>query len=347
LPLPSLPSIAVLPFNNLSSDPGQEYFTDGLTDNLITGLSRLPGVFVISRNSAFFYKGKTVTVQQVGRELGVRTILQGSVLSAGGWVRINAELADATTGPNLWAQGFDQPLKDIFTIEDDITREIVTTLSLMFKLRNLQVPQVVAPGPTNNLQAFDDFLRGVEYQWRFTEQGNAKARELFQTAVQLDPKYADAYAGIGGSYLLPVLYSWTQNWQADLKLASEFSEKALALDDSNLVALMTLVWVDVLEFKEDQAVAYAERAVALNPNYAGGYEILAEALIFDWKPQEALPYIQKALRLDPKSETFYVFDIGFADLFMGRYAEAAQMFEKHLAVVSQSTEYSCAAVHCV
>jgi len=262
----------------------------------------------------------------------VRTILQGSVLRAGGRIRINAELADATTGANLWAQGFDQPLTDIFTIQDDIARKIVTTLSLMFKLGNLQVPHGGGLEPTDNLQAFDNLLRGVEYQWRLTEQGNAKARELFQKAAELDSKYAEAYAGIAGTYLFPVLFSWTQNWQADLKRASEFSEKALALDDSNLGALITLVWVDVLQFKDDQAVADAERAVALNPNYAGGYETLAEALIFDWKPQQALPNVQKAMRLDPKSETFYVFDIGFADLFMGRYAEAAQMFEKHLAV---------------
>jgi adenylate cyclase len=332
LPLPSIPSIAVLPFTNLSGDPGQEYFSDGLTDNVIINLSRLAGVFVIARNSSFSYKGKAVTVQQVGRELGVRTVLQGSVLRAGGRVRINVQLADAANNASLWAQSFDQPLSDIFTEQDEIVREVVVTLSLLFKLRNLQLPQESSQ-PTDNLEAFDDVLRGWEYLLRLTKDDLLKARELFEKAAELDPKYAAAYAGISVAYGDLVFLQLSPNPQADLKRGSEFAHKALALDDSDTNALRQVAQIEVWEGRPAQAVADAERAVAVNSNDAFSYDSLGKALVFDEKPKEAIPYIQKAIRLDPESQAFYGFDIGFADLFMGRYAEASQMFEKYLAVL--------------
>jgi adenylate cyclase len=251
----------------------------------------------------------------------VRTILQGSVLRAGNRVRINAELADGTTGANLWAQPFDRQLSDIFAVQDDIVRKIVTTLSLLLNLNDLKVPHGIALRPTDNLEAFDDVLRGAQYAWRLTKEGNSKARELDQKAVELDPKYADAYAGISVTYITPAIFKWSQNPQADLKRGAEFAQKALALDDSNLPALTQLVWVDVFELRSERAVADAERAVALNPNYAAGYDSLANALIFDGKPEEAIPNIEKAIRLDPESETYYIIELGLADLFMGRYAE--------------------------
>jgi adenylate cyclase len=331
LPLPSMPSIAVLPFTNLSGDPGQEYFSDGLTDLLITRLSKVPGVFVIARTSSFSYKGKAVTVQQVGRELGVRTVLQGSVLRAGGRVRINVQLADAANGANVWARSFDQPLKDIFAVQDETVNGIVTTLSEIFELENLKVPHggSTAPG-TDNVEALDDLLRGAGYYWRLTKQGNEKARGLFEKAVELDPKYADAYAFLGWTYCWPVGNQWSQDPAADLKRADDFAQKALALDDSNLTALTLISCDDVTEGKYDQAAADAERAVALNPNYAMGYLMLGEAQNFEDKPEEGVRTLQKAIRLDPKSQDFYAGDIGVADVFMGRYQEAVPFLERYV-----------------
>ena len=331
LPLPDIPSIAVLPFTNLSGDPGQEYFSDGLTDNLITSLSRLPHIFVISRNSTFFYKGKAETVREVGRQLGVRTILQGSVLKAGNRLRINAELADANSGANLWAQRFDRPLTEVFTVQDDIVNRIVTTLSLLFHVHNLEVPQNLTVQPTNNLEAFDDRLRAREYFFHFTKEGNAKARQLLEEAIKLDPNYADAYSAITSTYIQPVVSQWSENPQSDLKRASKFAQKALALDDSSLSALITLAGVDQLEFRPERAVAEMQRAVALNPNYAGSYLFLGAALIDDGMPEQAIPILDKAIRLDPDSKAFYMGVMGFAELTMGRYQTAAQMYEGYLA----------------
>ncbi len=331
--MPSIPSIAVLPFTNLSGDPGQEYFSDGLTDNLITSLSRLPGVFVIARNSTFFYKGKAIPVRQLGRELGVRTILQGSVLRAAGRIRINVQLADAANGANVWAQRFDQPFEDIFTVQDDIVRKIATTLGSFFKLDSLKVPyKGGAARPTDSIEAFDYLLRGAEYYWRLTKEGNAKARELYQKAIQLDPRYADAYANLGWTYNWSVTNQWTLSPRAELKRADELAQKALALDDSNLLAWGLLTRDDGLERRFDQAVADGKRAVALNPNYAMGYMFLGEAENSDSMPEEAIRKFQKAIRVVPESQDFYAFDIGFADLSMGRNRDATLLLEKFAAI---------------
>src|SRR5713226_8623242 len=180
LTLPDKPSIAVLPFANMSGDRDQEYFSDGITDDIITALSRLPGLFVIDRNSAFTYKGKPVKAQQVSRELGVRYVLEGSVRKADNQVRITAQLADATTGADFWAQHYDRPVKDIFALQDEIVRSIVTTLKLQHNLRERGL--LTVSKQTDNLEAFDDFLRGWAYFWSFTREGNAKARQMFEKA---------------------------------------------------------------------------------------------------------------------------------------------------------------------
>jgi adenylate cyclase len=162
----------VLPFRNLSGDPGQEYFSDGVSDYLITNLSRIPGLFVIARNSSFIYKNEAVPVQQVGRDLGVRLVLEGSVLRAAKRIQINVQLADTATGANAWAQSFDRPAQEIFAVQEDILRKVVTTLDLMFKLRSMTIPHVASLRPTDNLDAFDDFLHGNEYYWRDTKHDN-------------------------------------------------------------------------------------------------------------------------------------------------------------------------------
>jgi adenylate cyclase len=183
LPLPDKPSLAVLPFTNLSSDPEQEYFSDGLTEDLITDLSRLSGLFVIARHSTFTYKGKAVKVQEVSRDLGVRYVLEGSVRKVGERVRITAQLIDAPTGHHLWAERYDRPLQDIFALQDEIVQQIVTTLRLQL---TLQEQGVIVRKHTANLEAYDSFLRGVEYGWRLTKDDNARARQMFEKAVALE-----------------------------------------------------------------------------------------------------------------------------------------------------------------
>jgi adenylate cyclase len=195
--VPETPSIVVLPFVNLSSDPEQEYFSDGLTDELTTKLAKLTDLLVISRNSAFTYKGKAVKVQEVSRELGVRYVLEGSVRKAGDQVRITAQLIDATTDRHLWAERYDRPLTDIFALQDALVQKMVTTLQLQLSLRE---QGVLVRRPQENLEAYDAFLRGLAYFYRFTKEGNAQARQLFEQAVALDPTYAEAYAWLGATY---------------------------------------------------------------------------------------------------------------------------------------------------
>ena len=172
----------------MSGDHEQEYFSDGITDDLITDLSRLPGLFVIARNSTFTYKGKAANLQDVGKELGVKYVLEGSVRKAAGQVRITVQLADATTGDELWAERYDRPLRDVFALQDEIVRRIVTTLNLQLALSQ---KGILIPRTTENLEAYDDLLRGTEYFVSLTKDGNAKARPLFEKAIELDPKYAD------------------------------------------------------------------------------------------------------------------------------------------------------------
>src|SRR5713101_5488619 len=259
LTLPDKPSIAVLPFTNMSGDHEQEYFSDGITDDIIAALSRLPGLFVIDRNSTFTYKGKPVKAQQVSRELGVHYVLEGSVRKEADQVRITAQLVDATSGADLWAVRYDRPMRDIFSLQDEIVRRIVTTLNLQLDLmqRGTDVRQT-----TDNLEAYDDFLRGLEYRQTLSEDRNAKARQMFEKAIGLDPKYAQAYAYLGLTYWLDWVSQWTHDPHT-LDRAFQLGQQAIALDDSLPVAHMVMGLIYVFKKHYDQATAEAERAIAL------------------------------------------------------------------------------------
>jgi adenylate cyclase len=285
LPLPDKPSIAVLPFTNMSGDRDQEYFSDGITDDLITDLSRGPDIFVIARTSAFTYKGKPVKVQEVGRELGVKYVLEGSVRKAGDRIRIDTQLVDATTGADLWAERYDRPLQDIFSLQDDIVQRIVTTLNLQLTL--WKEHGILARKRSHNLDAYDDFLRGWEYAWRFTKEGNAKARQMFEKAIELDPNYADAYRSLGFTYWFAWVNQWSQNSHA-LDRALQLSQQAVALDESLPEAHIVLSYTYMSERQYDQAITEAERAIALDPNSGSGYGSMASALANSGKPAEAL-----------------------------------------------------------
>jgi adenylate cyclase len=330
LPLPDKPSIAVLPFINMSGDHEQEYFSDGISDQLINDLSRVPGLFVIARNSSFAYKGNTTKEQEIGKELGVRYVLEGSVRKAADQVRIGVELVDATSGSEAWTARYDRPLKDIFAVQDEIVGKVVTTLGLIFKLDEMRAPYSTFR-PTDNLEAYDDFLHGIEYHFRFSKDDNPKARQRFQEAIKLDPKFGDAYAFVGWTYWQNVWNQWSANPQADLQHASEFAQKALALGDSNSVALGLLSYIDWIQLRFNQAVADAKRAVAINPNYAYGYEALSDALANALEPEEALRAAEKAMRLDPSAADYYAYCAGDAYVQMGRYQEAIPALKQNLA----------------
>jgi adenylate cyclase len=327
LALPDKPSIAVLPFANLSGDPEQEYFSDGITDDLTADLSRLPGLFVIARNSSFTYKGKSAKLQDVGKELGVKYVLQGSVRKADGQVRITVQLADSSTGAELWAERYDRPLRDIFALQDEIVRKIVTTSDLQL---NLAAHGVVIPRSTENLEAYDDLLRGVEFLIAGTKDGNTKARGMFERAIALDPKYALAYWALGLNYYLGLIVPLNPDPNA-VNRALKLEQQAIVLDDSLAIAHSTLGEVYLRVGQEDQSLTEAERGITLDPNSASGYGLLAQVLNELGKPKEALAATEKAMRLDPRFVENYLGWQGWAYTQLGRWDEAILSLKSSIA----------------
>jgi adenylate cyclase len=318
LPLPDKPSIVVLPFVNMSKDPDQEYFSDGLTETLTGALSKISSLFIISRNSAFTYKGKAVKVQDVGREMGVRYVLEGSIQKADQQVRITVQLIEAATGYHLWSEQYDRPLKDIFALQDEIVQKIVTTLRLQL---TLQEQGYIVRKHTDNLEAYDAFLRGMEYLWRSTKETSVQARQMFEKAIELDPQYAEAYTWLGWTYWA----EWVNSWSVDpqtLERALELAQQALTLDDSLPVAHSRLAMVYAMQQQYEQAIAEGERAIALDFNDADGYWILAEVLRFAGRPEEAVRRVEQAMRLNPRYPPVYLFTLGESYFWTGRYPEA-------------------------
>src|SRR5437867_2929494 len=314
---PDKPSIAVLPFVNMSGDPEQEYFSDGITEDLITDLSKLSGLFVIARTSVFIYKGKAVEMAEVSRKLGVRYVVEGSVRKAGNRVRINAQLVDATTGGHLWAERYDRELQDIFALQDEVTQKIV------FALKIKLTPEEQArfrQAPTDNLEAYDSFLRGQMYMWPSTQEANVQARQLFERAIELDPQYAGAYAVLGWTYFFEWAFQWSQ---APQTLAQGFAlaQRALTLDDSLPLAHTMLGAFYLWQKRHEQAIAEGERAITLGPNYAEGYAWLGGTFNMAGRPKEAIEVVQQAMRLNPHDPFFYLFILGFAYRLMGRHEE--------------------------
>ena len=329
LPLPDRPSIAVLPFTNMSGDPQQEYFSDGITDDLITALSRLPDLLVIARTSTFTYKGKATKVQEISRELGVKFILEGSIHKAGDQVRITAQLVDATTGADLWAQRYDRPMRDIFSLQDEIVHRIVTTLDLQLAVSEHGISITKR---TDNLEAYDYFLRGIEFHLfgNPTKETNEKARQMFQKAIELDPRYSDAYAELGW-----VLWeAQTSQWSRDphgLDQAMQFAQQSIVLDNANALAysIMSILYTD--KRQSDLAITAAERALAFDPNSAPGYTSMGVALSTSGKPAEGLVAAHEAMRLDPLNRDSYVVLEGQAYMAMGRYQEAISHLKTYVA----------------
>jgi adenylate cyclase len=300
---PAKPTIAVLPFVNMSGDPAQEYFSDGMTEDLITELSMLSGLFVIARNSVFTYKGKAVKPDQVNRELRVRYMLEGSVRKADNRMRITAQLVDTRTGYHLWAQNYDRDLHDIFGVQADIARRI--TQALAVKLTMEEDKHMGRPYTSSEV-AWEHFMRGAELYRRFTPKDNAHARALFEKAIDLDPQFARAYAILAATHRQDSNGMWSQDPASSEDLAYRMASKALDLASkehepkpSLPFALEQMGWVLLYRGSLHEACKAADDAVKLNPNYANGYALWAQALVYLGKPDEALDKSQEAVRRDP------------------------------------------------
>ncbi len=326
LGLPDKPSIAVLPFVNMSGDPEQDYFSDGLTEDLITDLSKISGLFVIARNSVFTYKGKTLKVNEVGQELGVRYVLEGSVRKANGRVRITAQLIDATTSGHVWAERYDRDLQDIFDLQDEVTQKIVTALAV--RLTEDEQERLVRRG-TENLEAFDYYLRGLEYQNQFVKEANAQARRMFERAIELDPRFANAYAHLGWNHWLQWSLGWS-HYPQSLERASEFAETAIGLDESVPDAYCLLASIYLWKKQHEQAIAVSKRSIELNPNYADAIAGLGDILSFAGRPMEAIDLVKKAMRLNPKYPVWYLWNLGHAYFLTGQPEEAILVFRRAL-----------------
>jgi len=320
-PLPDKPSIAVLPFDNLGGDPEQEVLSDGLTNDIITDLSKFKHLFVIASNSTFSYKGKAVKVQQVAEELGVRYVLEGSFQRAGERLRINVQLIDATTGHHLWAERYDRNASDFFTIQDDISRTIVG--SLASQVTEAEIKHALGK-ETDDLGAYDYYQRAWKLFFTFSKEANNQALELLEKAIELDPDYARAYGLLSWvhAHNSSQRYSWGQNPERSLDLALESARKAIALAPDDYFSHWALGFVLSLDGDFDRASARYERALALNPSDATLLANMSEVLYKTGRAEQAIAQIKLAIRINPRHPEWYLWDLGIAQYFAEQYQEA-------------------------
>jgi TolB-like protein/Tfp pilus assembly protein PilF len=330
LALPDKPSIAVLPFQNLSGDPEQEYFADGMTEDIIAALSRMRWLFVIARNSSFTYKGRAMDVKTVGRELGVRYVLEGSVRKAANRVRIAGQLIDASTGAHLWAERFDGTLDDIFDLQDQVTASVVGAITP--KLEQAEIARVRRK-PTESLDAYDYYLRGVANlsQGPSDIEGNRDALRLFLKAIELDPDFAAAYGMAAWCYVWRKANGWMTDWVQEIAEAERLARRAIALGKDDAIALArgghALAYI-VGEL--DAGAAYLDQALVLNPNLAVGWMLSGMVSVYRGEPEIAIERLERAARLSPLDPLTFAMQAAYAHahFFAGRYDEALSWSEK-------------------
>ena len=327
LALPDKPSIVVLPFENMSGDPEQEYFSDGIAEDIITDLSKISALFVIARNSAFTYKGKATKVQEICRDLGVRYVLEGSVRKAGNRVRITSQLIDGATGGHLWAERYDRDLTDIFAVQDDVTQKIVAAMAM--KLTRDEKRRIAGRG-TDNLEAYDCLLRGRELAGRHTKEAIAQARAMHERAIALDPKFAAAHAALAMTECLAYINQWGEAPGEKWQRAHEPAQMAVALDKTEPQAHLVLGIIYMWMNRHDEATAEAERALALEPNLAAAYATLSGVLHYSGRSEEALQSLDTAMRLDPHYPNIYLHFMGQNYFSLGRYEEAIAALKRRL-----------------
>jgi adenylate cyclase len=322
IPLPDKPSIAVLAFDNLSADPGLEYLSDGISENIITGLSQFPELFVIARQSSFSYKGRAVKAQKIASELGVQYIIEGSVQKSDSRVRVTAQLIDALSGHHLWAQQYDRQWEDIFALQDDITQHIIANIGSFQGPLEKATQDLIKQKAPSDLQAYDYLLLGREHFFLVTKEENVKARELFQKATELDPNYGRGHTWLAWTHFVDLVWGWKNEPELSGKLALEHAQLAVSLDNTDAEAHWVLGAVLIHTGQWDKgAIAAYERALVLNPNNA---DLLAE---YGWnipnlgRAEEAVKSIRKAMRLNPVYPDWYGQALMFALYNARRYEE--------------------------
>jgi TolB-like protein/Tfp pilus assembly protein PilF len=326
LPLPDKPSIAVLPFENMSGDPEQQYFSDGITEQIITSISKVPYIFVIARQSSFAFRDKQLTVQQIAEKLGVRYILEGSLQRSGERLRINAQLIDAKSGHHIWAENYDRKLDDIFAVQDDICKNIMVALQV--KLTMGEMARIYAD--TVNTRAYEKYIQGLEHYWLRTKEGSRIAIKLFQEAIAIDSEYAGAYILLGFAYLDEVLFLMTKTPSESIAKAEAMVQKAAAIEgfmarENNLLGL-----IYVMKRDYDKAIASAEKAIEQEPSNAGSYLTLGVALRCNGQYEEAIANNKKALQLNPVRPISYLDSLAWAYLGSQQYEKAIANFKETL-----------------
>lgn len=323
--LAGLPSVAVLPFTNLSGDAGQAFFSDGITEDLITALGRYSNLLVIAKSASFQFRSRNLAPAEIGRRLNARYLLEGSVRRAGDRVRVDAELTEAATGRSVWSQAYDAEGKDIFSVQEDIARRVVGAAEV--SLTRFERERALAK-PTGNLAAYEYVLRGREYFSHATRDSNDQAQDMFQRAIDLDPSYAAAYAELGLSLIEAVSSGWSDFVADDLGRAETLAQKALSLDPASTPGYRLLAEVDLAQRRFQLALAQIDRALALNPGDADTIGERGTILVLAGRAEEALPWIERALRVDPGSASRPAFYLGVAYYFLDRYSDAVEALDQ-------------------
>lgn len=322
-PLPDKPSIAVLPFVNLSGDSGQEYFSDGITEHIITSLSKVPYIFVIARNSTFAYKGKPIKIQQIAEELAVRYVLEGSIQRSDDRVRITVQLIDATTGHHLWADNYDRQVKDIFALQDEIAMKIMAELQVELSAADLGR---ISSIKTTNLKAYEKYLKGSEHLFHRTEADTLEARRLAQEAINLDSEYAGAYLLLGWTHLDDIWFNRTKDRAKSLQTAEELAQKAIDLSGQDADTHRLLSSVFLLGNQHEKAIIEAQKAVELSPNSANCNFWYGLTLRYADRNDEAILFLEKAIRLNPIAPLNYLNNLAFAYAFSEQYEKAIPLW---------------------
>jgi TolB-like protein len=317
----------VLPFANMSGDAEQEYFADGISEDIITALSKLPQLFVIARNSAFTFKGRNVHISEVGKSLGVHYVLEGSVRKSGARVRITAQLIDASTSGHLWAERFDRELTDIFAVQDDVTTRIVSALALNLSSGDRQS---IAMEHSDNQEAYDCFLRGRELWFRTTKDANCEAGNLLRRAIELDPRYAPAHALLGATHVIDYANGWTASPTQALEDAEKAARQAVRLNERHPYALWALALICLWARRYDEALGQSEKAIAFNPNFADGHIARGIILHYVGRSEEALKCFELAVALEPYFPDIWLQFRAQALYQLGRYPEAVGLLKRRI-----------------
>jgi len=333
LDLPDKPSIAVLPFDNMSGDPSQEYFSDGLTEQIISGLCKVKDLFVIARNSSFAYKGKSISTKQIAQELGVRYILEGSVQKAGDRVRITAQLIDATTDYHMLSESYDRDLSDLFALQDEITMRLINAMQI--ELTQGEQAQLWE-GAISNIQAYDKYVRGCEYYYRNNKQDNARARIYFEDASKLDDKSAFIISMLGFTHCADILLNWSDSPIDSFIAIDKYAFNALSLNDSLDLPYILLSWVHLLKKNYNEAIKAVKQATVLNPNGAFAYASFGLITSVTGNPARGIILLKKAVRLSPIPQSYDYLFLGAAYRLAGQYEKAVAILNDSLKIDSDA-----------